>query len=516
MADEREISIKAAPAAVAALRARLLKRPGAETVSLYSAYYDTADGLLGANRIAFRVRKGDGDVYIQTIKTAAPADQPFKRGEIEQPLADERPEIGALQAVLAPDQFRAVEQAGLAQRYATIFDRTRAPLSGLDRSGEAFTAELALDVGRIEAGDRILPISELEVELKAGSSAALFEVAKAWVGGGVAGIQVTSKGARAEQALSGAAPSVAYARSFTPDPKASALASFGQMAQDCIDQWTLNLPNLTETGDVEAVHQARVAIRRLRSLLVVFAPIIATDAAAADLAALKRAFLMLGDIRNIDVLAAETLPLLMASGFDPRDGARVQAALARRREALWRAAVERIDGPGHTRMLLGLAGWLEGDLWQAEAEPVQRLWRQRPLGPFAAQRLDRAHRKARKAAKRAEAGAIADWHNLRIDLKKLRYAAEFFGGLYPADAARPYVRALRTLQDDLGRLNDLEVAQATLLASGRAAAAPDRAAFGRVALYAQAYLAGASSGATGALARKWRAFAKIDPFWRED
>ena len=50
-------------------------------------------------------------------------------------------------------------------------------------------------------------------------------------------------------------------------------------------------------------------------------------------------------------------------------------------------------------------------------------------------------------------------HRLRIALKKLRYATEFFEALYPKKHTKPYLAALKDLQDGLGHLNDVAVAQ---------------------------------------------------------
>jgi CHAD domain-containing protein len=68
---------------------------------------------------------------------------------------------------------------------------------------------------------------------------------------------------------------------------------------------------------------------------------------------------------------------------------------------------------------------------------------------------------ARRARKLAAADAPAR-HRLRIAAKRMRYATEFFASLYPPRHVRPFVRALSSLQDTLGHLNDAAVTRKAL------------------------------------------------------
>ena len=74
---------------------------------------------------------------------------------------------------------------------------------------------------------------------------------------------------------------------------------------------------------------------------------------------------------------------------------------------------------------------------------------------------DGERRLARRARKLAAADAPAR-HRLRIAAKRMRYATEFFASLYPAHQVRPSVRALTSLQDTLGLLNDTAVTRKAL------------------------------------------------------
>jgi hypothetical protein len=79
-----------------------------------------------------------------------------------------------------------------------------------------------------------------------------------------------------------------------------------------------------------------------------------------------------------------------------------------------------------------------------------------PMPTLAGKNLVRLHRKAHKRGAHFRQLNISAQHDLRIDLKKLRYAAEFFLPLYAAHApAKRYVRRLARLQAAMGRARDI-------------------------------------------------------------
>ena len=85
-----------------------------------------------------------------------------------------------------------------------------------------------------------------------------------------------------------------------------------------------------------------------------------------------------------------------------------------------------------------------------------------PLAQLGRRLLDKRHKRVLKRGRDFKQLSDADLHRLRISLKKLRYAGEFFAAQFPDGKPRPYIRALRRLQDDLGQLNDAAVAESCL------------------------------------------------------
>jgi CHAD domain-containing protein len=80
-----------------------------------------------------------------------------------------------------------------------------------------------------------------------------------------------------------------------------------------------------------------------------------------------------------------------------------------------------------------------------------------PLSAFAAKALDRLHRKVLKRARRVDWRDAERRHAVRIALKRLRYACDFFAPCF--GDARAYLKNLEKLQDVLGDLNDIAVAR---------------------------------------------------------
>src|SRR5207247_1639455 len=89
-----------------------------------------------------------------------------------------------------------------------------------------------------------------------------------------------------------------------------------------------------------------------------------------------------------------------------------------------------------------------------------------PLATVATQMLVLCHGKLQKRGKRMRDRTARTEpqarHRVRIAAKKVRYATEFFQPLYPARRVRPFIKTLTVLQDALGSLNDMTVADAML------------------------------------------------------
>jgi CHAD domain-containing protein len=215
----------------------------------------------------------------------------------------------------------------------------------------------------------------------------------------------------------------------------------------------------------EGVHQLRVALRRLRSVLKAFrgaarAP--ALDALDEGLKALAR---RLGPARDWDVflsgLAAEAAAAL---GEDRRLAGLARAAEAKR-DAAYHALRRELDGPGFRRLVLDGAALLLRRPWRDGAgEDGAAAALDAPLAEFAAALLQKRWRKLRGGGEGIAEHSLEALHELRLEAKRLRYAAELFAPLWGGKAARRFLKRLSALQEALGTVNDAAVARGLLAA----------------------------------------------------
>ncbi|HEY0838047.1 MAG TPA: CHAD domain-containing protein, partial [Azospirillum sp.] len=145
---------------------------------------------------------------------------------------------------------------------------------------------------------------------------------------------------------------------------------------------------------------------------------------------------------------------------------------------------------------------LEDGRWHAEAEAARKALLDQPMSDLAGPWLAALHARARKAGKGLDTHGEAGRERLRRRLRRLRYAAEFFRGLYPPAVVRPYVAALEALLDALDASHDSSVAAARLAGldtAGTRAAAK--------------WLDKRADRRCKALPDLWAAFKATPPFW---
>jgi triphosphatase len=221
--------------------------------------------------------------------------------------------------------------------------------------------------------------------------------------------------------------------------------------------------------DVEELHDMRVATRRLRAALALFSAVLPVRAQTfrQELGWLAG---VLGDVRDLDVQlegladahAEPVHPGVASPGHSPL--ADLTALLERERREARAELLRALDSVRWERLARGLTA-------MAQQGPARRSLATRVPAVVGLPELVRArHDAVAKAAKRArKSGVVSDFHRLRIRGKRLRYALEFSSDVYGGRTAR-YVRQLAGLQDELGHMQDAEVASVRLaqLATGEA------------------------------------------------
>lgn len=442
------------------MRHPLLRRATSRhSESLLSIYYDTRRFTLRQQGIILRIRK-DGNDWLQTVKhISAAAATPITRYEWEVPY----PNRFDFSAVDDEAVRRVLEKPkvarGLTARFETSFRRTTWQLE----PEHGTILMVILDRGWIAANGRRGAISDVEIKLVSGSKAQLYAVAFALAARIPLTPEFASKAARGYRLASNTrtAPLRASAVSLTATDHP--LAAFRTIALNCLVHLQQNHSGAMLGADPEYVHQMRVATRRLFAAMRMFAPVLPTEFAAQLAPPLRALMATLGRARDLDVLLTEIVaPVQAALADDPRILA-LAGILADRLHATRHETSGFLARPDYGHLLLLAASLLHG---KALAEPEAPAADQPAptLLDFAQRRLRKLQGRTHLLAELARIDDPSSLHALRIAIKRLRYALEFFGPMLPKRSFATATKQLAKLQDKFGQLNDLANAGTLLMA----------------------------------------------------
>lgn len=446
LAREVEIKLDIDPADAALLASFM---GDADRKRQVSVYFDTPKAKLRRNGWVLRVRHVDGR-FIQTIKRSGPSPIPIERQEWEEEVEQLEPDSKVIARTPLAEIVKARQFRQLGEVCRCVVDRATRTIS----SGKG-SFELTYDDGLVETRGACEPIHEVELELKDGDLEALFASARKIVRQAPVKIGVMAKSERGF-ALAGERRNTATkAPPVMLGPSMSVAVGFATVAAACLKHFRMNEPLLIAKRDAEALHQLRVAVRRLRSALWLFRPAV-RDSELADFEdELRRFTRELGAARNIDVI------LGTLSRNDP-----ARSHLEDDRERIYSKIIRKL-GSRHFRLFMfDLFAWIQAGKWRGRKKAKG------PLMPFAIRRLDRLWARIWRKADFLNRLPEPERHKLRIETKKLRYSVEFLAEPFRslADERVSFVKAAEGVQNRLGELNDLVTRQEMLFAPNQPSA----------------------------------------------
>jgi CHAD domain-containing protein len=219
--------------------------------------------------------------------------------------------------------------------------------------------------------------------------------------------------------------------------------------------------NASSWADIEGVHQMRVATRRLRSALSLFRSAVPKNISQLWLVDLRWIGEQLGYARDLDVLISEGLTPFVNNLKLTAETSFRQLAEEKRADAYQQKVIPLLEGARYQQFCPRFSEWVASRAWE-QAPGTKKSSKQlaMPITDYARQVLDKQEQKVLKTGKGIDYKDNQAMHQLRIECKKLRYAAEFFTPL--CQELSDYIGHLKKLQDILGVLHDVSLTQELL------------------------------------------------------
>ncbi len=443
MTEGREYELKFAidPADVHRLLSNPTVPPPEGRKRLRSTYFDTDDAVLRRHGVSLRVRRSD-NTLIHTVKRTGSSI--VDREEWEREGGDATPDLDWLRTTPLKRLFGKRMARDLKPRFTVDVERSVFALAREDA-----TIEGALDRGTIETPAGTLPISEFELELKGGHPEAVLALARDLARDVPMTLSLASKSERGYGRADPASGQPTKALPLELRKDMVLAEAFEAVIQACLRLLLANVALVGTGEDADAVHKARIALRRLRAALELFEPVLRRRWRRTILADVKWMSGVLGEARDTDVF----LEQVAADAEIAAGGGRELVGVMDDARRTARQTLGTALASSRWRLLLL-------DLVDGSRHGVRRRARPRSLRPFLDARLAARRRSLAERARHVGALSPEARHDVRKRAKMLRYACDFAGfGAGLAPRRKPFRRLvsdLQVLQETLGALHDRE------------------------------------------------------------
>jgi triphosphatase len=460
MGPESELKFEVSPDDLQKLTAAQRLKPAdgrfARNKYFVSTYFDTPEHILRRNAVSMRVQRV-GKKHVQTIKTVKDGIA-IGRGEWESKIESDEPDFRAARGTALKPLLSKNVRRDLGPIFKTHVHRTSVSL----RPGSSLV-ELALDQGHIQVGRNATPLAEVELELRKGSITDLFRTARTVAELVPAKLAIKSESEQGYALLENQPISAVLASKITLKSKASLSSAFQVIGRSVLYHIVANEPAVL-AGMPDGVHQMRIGVRRLRAAIWAFSRLLRSKQTEMIKRDLKWLAGKLGPVRDLDVFL-KTKVQRLADAQPPIAGfSELVGELVYRRDLAAEAAKSAILSSRYRLLVFNALEWIEAGRWLKQpAIGDQRAAR------HAVRWLDSRTRRVKRRLKNMRKLNDGDRHELRIAIKKLRYAIYFFESLFDASSGKAlscYKDHLQNLQDSLGALNDIAVHQRLLTKLG--------------------------------------------------
>jgi triphosphatase len=203
----------------------------------------------------------------------------------------------------------------------------------------------------------------------------------------------------------------------------------------------------------------RVALRRLRAAISLFSAVVADDRTEAIKTELRWLAQELGPARDLDTLLFEVIQPLRKRHAKEPGLASISNMFTRKRLRSYRQAQQAVQSARFRKLVLDTSEWVEAGSWSRSEDALMRARREMPIEMYAAGQLSHRCKRIRRRGTRISDPDPQQLHRLRIQVKKARYATEFFSGVYHGKKSAKQCKKIRSslmqLQNCLGKVNDI-------------------------------------------------------------
>ena len=322
--------------------------------------------------------------------------------------------------------------------------------------------ELSLDEGAVIAGQQREEVHEIELELVSGSLEHLFAEARRLSDVVDGRLHARTKSDVGYALTQTARKHWSRASRLCLAADMTAGEAFQLIVRNSFAQLTANDDCARLNLHPEGVHQCRIALRRLRSAFKIFGAPIRRKRLEPIEDEVRWLSKVLGSARDLDVLQADLLePAIEALG-ESEQLAPLMSGLQKKKAVAYAAVGAALASARYRHFLIDLCAFGHGDYHDLSKSEDARPGLDQPLRHFASATLMRVHRKLLKRGRNFEMLSKTERHDVRIALKRMRYAVDFFAGVFDEQRHGKFFKSLARLQDDLGRMNDVVIAEAML------------------------------------------------------
>lgn len=413
-------------------------------------YYDTKDNRLIKNDIVLRRRESAENKNILGLKWRNPSSSLFERGEYEVGIQDDRVDLRAFGEIWNQKITQIIGHSEIEQKFYIQIQRKIYQLY----SGDT-VIEISLDEGEIVSKNKTSNIKEIELELKSGQVSILYNLAINFVEKLHLSIELESKAERGFLLEDGRLIKYFHKTLQGSDKVLDPEKFVTNSINILIKQFSAQIRNLSDGFDPHDIHQTRVILRRLRVIFSALKRVSSNNEFDALNGEARRISALLGKVREYDVVQDlinsvpndhinndHCIDELISQIKDKKEYSleHSKIVISEGMAAIFIIKVERfLNKSGYLKLVYEE----DSDNQLAGIDKISSLV------------LTKIERRVKKRGEKLKELHDIGRHQLRIDLKRLRYLTDFFAPIYEKKAIKEYIKHISELQEYLGAHNDI-------------------------------------------------------------